>query len=367
MYSPFRHAGSVLTKKGPVHFTFFVTKKCNARCAFCFYGTAGKKIDGPAPEISLPDIGKVSASLGDLLWLSFSGGEVFLREDLPEIARIFYSNNRPAIILVSTNGLMPQVIEEKTEEVLKSCPKSVVVVKLSLDGPEDVHDSMRGVPGAFSKVMQTYERLSGLHGYPNFEMGFNTVFCRENEGYIPGLVEFVKNLPGPHTHTVSLLRGRELEKAAADLDYGKYFEVCRLLETGLREKAFATYAFRGARLKAAQDILQRRLIHRTGKEKRRSLPCLAGRVNLVMTETGDIYPCESFTSRMRLGNARDFGFDLKKLLRSERAGEVAGRIKSDCFCTHECFMMTNVLFNLKTYPALLKEYLKLLRGVQPVL
>jgi MoaA/NifB/PqqE/SkfB family radical SAM enzyme len=348
-----------------LHFTFFVTGKCNARCRFCFYraGETAEKPSKQKPEIALSEIEKVSASMGDLLWLSFSGGEVFLREDLPQIARVFYKNNRPAIILVSTNGLMPQVIEEKTEDILKSCPGSVVVLKLSLDGPEEIHDRMRGVDGAFRKVMQTYHGLSGLFPrYSNFEMGFNTVFCPENAGYIPGVVELVKNLSGSRTHTVSLIRGERLEKSPAEADYGKYREVCGLLASGLREKSLNTYSFRGGRLKAAQDIIQRELICRTGMEKKRLLPCLAGRINLVMTETeaGDIYPCESMTPGMRLGSARDFGFDLKRLLRSGRAREVVNRINRECFCTHECFMMTNVLFNIKTYPAILKEYLKVI-------
>ena len=48
------------------------------------------------------------ASLGQLLWLAFSGGETFLRDDLVEIADVFYKNNRPAIILLPTNGLLPR-------------------------------------------------------------------------------------------------------------------------------------------------------------------------------------------------------------------------------------------------------------------
>src|SRR3990172_6521916 len=37
MYSWLRHAGSILWKRQPIQLTFFVTRKCNARCPFCFY------------------------------------------------------------------------------------------------------------------------------------------------------------------------------------------------------------------------------------------------------------------------------------------------------------------------------------------
>ena len=30
-----------------------------------------------------------------------------------------------------------------------------------------------------------------------------------------------------------------------------------------------------------------------------------------------------------------------------------------CHCTHECYFITNILFDPRRYPALLKEYLQL--------
>ena len=36
-YSPFRHLPSAFVKSRPVQLTLFLTRKCNARCRFCFY------------------------------------------------------------------------------------------------------------------------------------------------------------------------------------------------------------------------------------------------------------------------------------------------------------------------------------------
>jgi hypothetical protein len=39
---------------------------------------------------------------------------------------------------------------------------------------------------------------------------------------------------------------------------------------------------------------------------------------------------------------------------------VNGSIRNnECYCTHECYFMTNILFNLHMYPALMREYLQL--------
>ncbi|MGW8273215.1 MAG: SPASM domain-containing protein, partial [Thermodesulfovibrionales bacterium] len=100
-YSPLRHAGSIIFKRRPLQFTVFLTRRCNARCAFCFY--LSREGNGHSTdELSVAEIDRVSGSLGSLLWLAFSGGEIFLRDDLGEIVDVFYRNTRPAFILLPT-------------------------------------------------------------------------------------------------------------------------------------------------------------------------------------------------------------------------------------------------------------------------
>jgi radical SAM protein with 4Fe4S-binding SPASM domain len=293
------------------------------------------------------------------MWLAFSGGEIFLRDDIVEITNIFYGRNRPAIILLPTNGLLPELIRERVEAILRMCKKSTVVVKLSLDGLHEVQDSLRGVKGAYEKTMKTYRLLGELiAGYPNFELGINTVFCSENQGNMDDIIDFVNDLDNIKTHTISLIRGDVSNDDLKDVDIEKYHKTIRKLEENLKKKIARTYRFRGGRLKAAQDILQRRLIYETRVQKRQLIPCFAGRLNLVLTETGALYPCESFDKKM--GNVRDHGYDIKRLLKSEQARKVLGEIRENkCYCTHECYLMTNIIFNASTYPSLIKEYMQL--------
>ena len=357
-YSPFRHIGSIFWKRGPVHYTFFLTKRCNAKCQFCFYLSEKDGPDDVREELSLDEIRRVSSSMGDLLWLAFSGGEIFLRDDLVNITKVFYRINRPAIILLPTNGLMPDVIREKVGMILESCPDSMIVVKLSLEGMEGINDSIRG-EGSFKKTLETYSALGELlDEYPNFELGINTVFCSRNQESMDELIELVNGLEKIKTHTVSLIRGNVTDEGLKDIDMEKYYETVDKMAVNLRDKTSSHYRFRGAKLKAAQDILQRRLIYETYTLNRRMVPCHAGRLNLVVSETGDVYPCELLDKK--LGNIREIGYNMKKLLRSRQAEKIIRSIRKDkCFCTHECYFMTNILFSPRTYPALLKEYLRL--------
>lgn len=362
MLTMLRHAGAVFWKRRPIQLTFFVTRKCNARCPFCFYLRSTEHPADGAAELTLDEIRRISRSLGRLLWLAFSGGEVYLRKDLVEVSEIFHAQNRPAVMLYSTNGLLPALVRERTEQILERCRGSVVVVKLSLDGLGADHDALRETPGGFDKVMDSYRLLGELlERYPNFELGINTVFCSENQDRMDQIIEFVQGLEDVRTHTISLVRGNLANAHYKNADHRKYRHATERLERNLKNRTSGSYRFTGARLKAAQDILQRRLIHQTALQRRRVIPCYAGRLNLVLTESGGVYPCEMLTDS--LGNVRDSNYDLRQILRSERARAVMRGIEDNrCHCTHECYFITNILFNPQQYPALAKEYLQLCKG-----
>lgn len=359
MYSPFRYISSIAWKGRPIHLTFFVTRRCNAGCPYCFYLRSDDSPVVSASELSLEEIERASSSLGSLLWLAFSGGETFLRDDLVEIARTFYRNNKPAIMLFPTNGLLPGLIHDRIEAIIRSCPNSVIALKLSLDGLGEAHDALRNAPGSFNKTLETYRAVAGLiDRHPNFELGVNTVFCSGNQDAMDGIIEYVRELEYVKTHTISLVRGSLSDKRYGNVDADKYLSAVRKLEKNLQEGKSGVYRFRGARIKAAQDVLQRRLIHRTMCERKRTTPCYAGRLNLVMSETGEVFPCELLTESF--GNVRDFNYNMKEVARTEKARRVNASIRNyGCCCTHECYFMTNILFNPRMYPALMKEYLLL--------
>jgi radical SAM protein with 4Fe4S-binding SPASM domain len=354
-----RHLGAVIRKNKPIHLTFFVTAQCNSRCPFCFY-LQREDVSREQGELTLGEIEKISASMDSLLWLLYSGGEPFLREDLVDITRAFYENNSPWIITIPTNALLPGKIEKDTRDILEICGDSVVAVKLSLDALRADHDALRGVKGNFSKVMETYHRLAPLlDEHPNFELGINTVFCRANQDKILDVIRYVRGMDRIRTHTLSMVRGNLRDESYLDVDLELYRRAIGEMEDDLKQRRSSFYRFPAARLKAAQDIIQRRLIYETVKEGQRLIPCYAGRLNLVMTESGDVYPCEMLEDKM--GNVREHGYSIPQLLRSERAERVISRVEnSGCYCSHECYFMTNILFNPGTYGKLIREYISLL-------
>jgi len=362
MHFPLGHARSLFSKRRPIHLTFFVTRRCNARCPFCFSRPA-REAPGAAPELTLGEIGRVARSMDSLLWLLFSGGEPFLREDLVEVSGIFHDANRVAFLTYPTNGSLPEVIAERTEEILGRCRDSVVVVKLSLDGVGADHDALRGVPGGFDQVMRSYERLASLAGrQPRLEIGMNTLFCSENQGRVEAIVDFVAALDGVRCHTLTMARPTPGGGRYQEVDPDRYRRASLHLENRWRSRRHRFHGFAGAGLKSAQDRLQRRLIHKTLLQRRRLIPCYAGRLNLVLSESGDLYPCEGRWDRP-FGNVREAGYDVPGMLRSGPARRVLGELeRGGCHCTNECNFLTNILFNPMMHPGLLRDYARLRVG-----
>lgn len=365
MHTALRHVRSLFLKQRPIHLTFFVTRRCNARCPFCFYAWA-RDAEGGAPELSLDEIRRVAGSMDRLLWVLFSGGEPFLREDLVEISQVFHDTNGAGFLTYPTNGLLPEVVAERTEQVLRRCTNSVVVVKLSLDGVGRDHDALRQVPGGFDKAMRTYERLAALADeYPRLELGINTLFCSENQWHMDGILELVRGLERVRSHTITLVRGDSKDGRYGEVNLGQYQSVVRRLEDGWSSGPRRFHRFAGGGLKAAQDRLQRKLIHATMGQRRRLIPCYAGRLNLVLTERGELHPCEGRWDES-FGNVRASGYDVREMLRSERASRILDQIARPdaCHCSHECNFVTNILFNPMMHPRLLREWARLRLGLR---
>jgi len=146
-----------------------VTYRCNSRCTHCDIWQ--KKLDGqeaaPSFYYRLPR---------SLRLVNLTGGEPFLRDDLVEAAMVVTERcGRPALHL-STNGIATDRILAAVKEIRRINPRTGV--RISIDGAQQTHDRIRGVPGAFEKAMATLEGLkaSGLR-----DLGIAFTLSRGNE------------------------------------------------------------------------------------------------------------------------------------------------------------------------------------------
>lgn len=132
-----------------------VTMLCNSRCIHCDIWK-NKGMDFLPVEVYR----KLPASLE---MVDLTGGEPFLRNDMPDIVRTVRETCPKARILITTNGFLPQKIQKYAGAIVAADPK--IAFRLSLDGWGKTHEKVRGIPNAFDKVMQSITILknTGVH------------------------------------------------------------------------------------------------------------------------------------------------------------------------------------------------------------
>ncbi len=176
-----------MDSKKPEPFDFFIqmhlTERCNLACTHCYQ-------EGPAPrEMSLPEIAAAVKKISDTIdaWsqeydvpfspgFNVTGGEPLLRNDLKEILRVISDHGFTIFLL--TNGTL---IDTDISAMLASVP--VKGVQVSLEGPEEVHDLIRG-RGSFTSAVNGARHLidAGL------TVTFNITLSEINAGYFPDMI-----------------------------------------------------------------------------------------------------------------------------------------------------------------------------------
>ncbi len=328
----------------PLQFIFFITARCNLACRHCFYA---EKLNRRDDELSLDEIAKVSRSMDRLLWFSMTGGEPFLREDISRIAEIFYRNNKFRFLTITTNGLLRDAIVRTVPEICGRCGNAELLVSVSLDGLEETHNYIRRTSTGFTEAVETVRELKKLKKrFKNLNVATVTTCTAENQKELKELALFLKDEVRPDNIIINMVRGKPRSGPLGEVDTRHYFDFIKVQEEGWSAGDLGYYDFFGSALIRKKESLQKEIISTVFSENRYVIPCLAGRISCVMTETGDLYPCEILNKK--IGNIRDARYDFNKLWYSDIADEIRRFIKDTrCYCTYECAITTNILFNFK--------------------
>jgi len=235
-----------------------VTYRCNCRCTMCYIWKHPSKTNS---EIQPEDL----LSLPEMVRLNITGGEPFLRDDLNDILNIV--KNKAKRVVISSNGLLT----EKTLSLMRN--HKDVGIRISVDGIEETHDRIRGVNGAFKKVIRT---LKGLKELGIKDLGIAVTVSDQNADELVALYKLAK-------------------------------ENCVQLATA---------------------ITQGKVHHMNGKM--RNLKCTMGTESFFVDPFGDVRPCNAMD--YPFGNIRQNAFqEIWTSLEAKKTRQRVGDCQSNCW------------------------------------
>jgi MoaA/NifB/PqqE/SkfB family radical SAM enzyme len=263
-------------KQYPFFVEMRVTNRCMLKCAYCSIWSR-KTYEMSTVELKSV-IDKISK---DCFWIHLSGGEPLLRTDIDEI--IQYIHDQPAMILsLATNGY-------NFRRHIDYLPLVDRVI-ISLDGPREVHDSVRGI-GSFDKTIEALE-LCREHG---IMVTTNMTLTAKTIDYLDETVRIASR-------------------------YGATVSYEPILYHGLVGKDAEGLALNPARYRAALDNMDyatsaiskpcMEYIKGYPDAFTRKLRCYGGRAFFLIDCDGGIYPCYSGVDKVKTvnileGNLRD--------------------------------------------------------------
>jgi MoaA/NifB/PqqE/SkfB family radical SAM enzyme len=138
-----------------------LTYRCHQRCVHCYLPEAWRRGNGPGPEMDTRQIKGILDQLAaaGTFFITFSGGEIFLRADLFTILQHARKLNF-TLSLMTSGALGPD--KEQARELANLGVQAILV---SLHGlSASLHDPITGVPGSCKRVRRTIEncRRQGL-------------------------------------------------------------------------------------------------------------------------------------------------------------------------------------------------------------
>ena len=290
--------------------TVIVTYRCNARCTMCNRYKAPSK---PDEEINLETIKK----LPKMYFTNITGGEPFIREDLPDIVRELYKKSDR--IVISTNGFF-------TDRIIKLCEEFPNVgIRISIEGLEETNNQIRGLDDGFNKGYSTLKKLVEMN-HP--DVGFGMTVQDANAKDLVALYEKSNEL-NMEFATASLHNSFYFVEAKNIIKdrmmVAKEFErlVNKLLESNSPKKWFRAYFNHG-------------LINYIFGQKR-LLPCDMSFDTFFIDPYGDVMPCNGTKDKEVMGNLNNQTWE--ELWNSEQAEKV--RTKVRC-CDRDCWMIGSV-------------------------
>jgi radical SAM protein with 4Fe4S-binding SPASM domain len=174
-----------------------ITNHCNLRCQMCGQwseeGYVRANADGLQHEMTLADWKRVVDELAahHVAGVCVRGGEPFMFPGIVELLE--YIQPKGMYVSIDTNGTM---LSRYARDIVRIGGMHLTI---SVDGPEAIHDEVRGVPGTFGRLRDGIARLNAAKGEGgNSDQPISLSICftisRYNYRYLGSMPDVARSL-----------------------------------------------------------------------------------------------------------------------------------------------------------------------------
>jgi radical SAM protein with 4Fe4S-binding SPASM domain len=173
----------------PFEGQFELTYRCNFECVHCY--CKGSEPENINPKQNELDTSQVKNILNEIkkegcLFIVFTGGEPFLRDDFLEIYS--HARNLGLLVTIFTNGYL---LNKKIINFLVNQPP--LSIEITLNGiSKKTHELVTGVKGSFERVIDAIKLLAKS----NIRLRLKSNCLRQNKHEIAGINKFTQDVLG---------------------------------------------------------------------------------------------------------------------------------------------------------------------------
>lgn len=274
-----------------------VNLRCNTKCVMCNIW----EIKSPH-LLSLDQLAQIfsDAVYARVEYIILAGGEPTLRHDLAEIVEVMHKYMpRLKKLMIASNVINGTSVQKQYPRIVRYCTdhKISLTLAVSLDGIGPTHDNIRGVKGAFEKVMANVAFLKQLQKEAPFNMSLDPTIFSMNVHEMQSLKDLADRLNLPITFQFAAIaddyyHNANIEHVLKTDDKGRAriveFLQRRIAESSLFDALACYYA----------EVVE----HAQGAASR-SLPCPFADQGLLLNPDGSLQYCH---------NSRPIGNALEK-------------------------------------------------------
>jgi MoaA/NifB/PqqE/SkfB family radical SAM enzyme len=325
----------------PRFLTHTVTFGCNARCIMC--DSWKMPTDG---DLTTDEIERIYRQLPPMDAVRLTGGEPFVRRDMPEIAEFARRHLRPLVLHITTNGFLTKRIVEFVEQRDRRLPLELLV---SLDGVKEKHNEVRGRENAWDTAIKTVRELAPRRKELRLVLRVNqTIVDADGVEQYRRLREVLRplgvrnNVVLAYDTSATYNMERELDVAPTEIgEFTTFGEFTRddlrdLIGEVERDLADAPLLERLSKRYYLRGIANRLLNHRGSPNP----ACVALHSHLRLFPNGDVPTCQ-FNSRT-VGNLRQSSF--AEVWKSVKADEQRQWVRKCPGCWAECEVLPSAIY-----------------------